>query len=111
MRAMAPIEVEVRGNHTPPIERQADLTPSQVIAGFAARFMRKRVFTIIESSMLTLFVEALVMIIPPPSPQILVVEVITVGTSTQDFLRKLNEVSKILSSSTYQQFNETSNSS
>lgn len=59
-----PIEKEVKGNRTPLTRGQVDLTPSDMIGSFVARFKLKRVSTFVKTGSPTLTSKAPMVVFP-----------------------------------------------
>ena len=76
-----PIEREVKGNHTPPTKGQVDLTPSDMIVGFAACFKLKRVSSFVKTSSSTLTLKAPMVVFPLPQLPALSVKAIIARSS------------------------------
>jgi len=84
VRANTPSQIKARGNYTPLARGQTYLTLIEIIMSVVIASKRKRVSTPVDTSVLTSFVEAsLVMMIFLSLPLTLAEKAITIGTSAQ----------------------------
>jgi len=82
VKAKTPSQIKARGNYTPLARGQTYLTLIEIIMSVVVALERKRVSTAVDTSVLTSFVEAsLVMMIFLSLPLTLAKEAITIGTS------------------------------
>jgi hypothetical protein len=82
VKAKTPLQIKARGNYTPLARGQTYLTLIEIIMSVVVALERKRVSTAVDTSVLTSFVEAsLVMMIFLSLPLTLAEEAIIIGTS------------------------------